>query len=303
MKKRQVGSVNRLYLFDLLRMQDFLEQNFRNAINVEDVARAAGYSSWHCRRIFKQYLDESIPQRLLRLRLEAGKKELRTGRSVKDTAAFLGFCSREGFTRAFTAAYGISPGRYAKGEETRERYREVYEYRMTAEEWSTGANPTQDGLWEFSYYNKTTGVCRRMYWSGDYFEAPYRIPDVEDPAWYCQNRFEGYGMHPGKERNAIKSFICPKSGLIEYFISLGRLSELYDHSNPCSIRLYHEWDPLFPIDGPLVLSDRQPVFFRGVCRVTRGDRISLCLDALGHMGRDGVALYRQQMGYLEITEE
>lgn len=291
--------MNRLYLFELLRMQEFLEQNFRNNITAEDVARAGGYSLWHCLRIFQQYLGEPISRRLLRLRLEAGKEALRRGETVARAAASSGFLSREGFAKAFAACYGISPGRYARGEEGKERYREVYEFRMSAPEWERGQNPTEDGLWEFSYYDPKEKTEGRMVRWGDYFQAPYRVPDPEDPAWYCRNRHGGYGMHPGRGINAVRSFLCPKSGLLEYFISLGRISELHDGSNPCSVGLYH-WDKsLFP---PKVLSDKLPIFLQGVLRVNKGDRISLRLDAMGHMGRDGIMIYRQQMGYLEITD-
>ena len=283
-------------------MQDFLKQSFRARITVDDVARAAGYSPWHCRRIFQQYLGESLSRRLLRMRLEEGKRELRRGTSVSRTASAVGFGSREGFTKAFTAAYGVSPGQYAKGAPSKERYRETYEYDMPPHLWAQGANPTGDGLWEFSYYDPQSGRDRLMHWNGEHFEAPYCRPEIEDPAWYCRNRTYGYGLHPGREINAVKSFICPKSGLLEYFISLGRLSELHDGSNPCSIGLYHEARTLLPGTGSLVLSDRQPVFLRGTCRVSAGDRISIRLDAMGHIGRDGVMIYRQTMSYLEINE-
>ena len=295
--------MNRLYLFDLLKMIAYLEQNFRSPVNVEDVARSAGYSPWHCRRIFRLYTGESLSHRLLRFRLEAGKKELREGFPVGQVALSVGFSSREGFTKAFSAAYGISPGRYARGEETKERYREVYEYRMTSSQWLLGRNPTADGLWEFSYFDPLTNTNRRMNWNGEYFEAPFRRADTEDPAWYCRNRNDGYGLHPGKGYHAVKSFICPKSGLLEYFISLGRLSDLHDGSNPCALRVFHGNEPIFPVEGPLVLSDRQPIRIQGIRRVSRGDRIRISVDSMGHIGRDGVMLYRQQMGYLEITEE
>ena len=293
--------MNRLYWYDLVRMQRFLEQRFREPIDVEDAARAAGYSPWHCRRIFQQYLDESIPTQLRRLRLEAGKRELRAGKTVEQAAFSVGFSSREGFSKAFSAAYGVSPGQYARGEETKERYFEVYEYRMGPEQWSLGANPACDGLWEFSYRRQGTNAPERMRWNGrcSYFEAPYRIPDVEDPAWYCRSRNEGYGLHPGRGVEAVKSFLCPREGVLEYFISLGRLSDLHDGSNPCAVSVEHNGVSVLPGNGALVLSDRQPVFLQGVCRVAKGDRISLCVDAMGHMGRDGVMLYRQRMGYLK----
>ena len=52
----------------------------------------------------------------------------------------------------------------------------------------------------------------------------------------------------------------------------------------------------------MVLSDCRPVVLCGALQVSRGDRISLFLDAMGHMGRDGVMLYRQRMAYLNRSE-
>ena len=295
--------MNRLYLFDLLKGLDFLEEHFRTPVRAVEVSKAAGYSPWHYSRIFQQYLGESISQYLLRRRLEEGKKELRRGRSVEETAFRVGFRSREGFTKAFCTAYGISPGRYARGEEIRERYTETYEYRMSAALWDAGINPTADGLWEFSYRDPSTGECRLMRWSGKFFEAPYRRTDVDDPAWYCRNRYNGYGMHPGKEIEAVKSFVCPKSGVLEYFLSLGRVSELYDGFNPCSVRLMRNDALLYPSDGPMILTGRQPVFFQGRVRVRKGDRIRICVNSMGDIGRDGIMLYRQYMGYLGTEDD
>ncbi|MBQ4322733.1 MAG: helix-turn-helix transcriptional regulator [Clostridia bacterium] len=291
--------MNRLYLFDLLRMMRFIEQNFRKHIDIEDIAHAAGYSSWHCRRIFKQYVGETLSRRLQQVRLEAGKQALRQGASVAEAAASVGFSTREGFAKAFRSAYGISPGRYAKGEETKERYETVYEYRMSPEEWNRGKNPTADGLWEFSYYDPKTDALHPMEWNGEYFEAPYLRAETDDPTWYCRNRYDGYSMHPGNRVHAVKSFLCPKSGLLEYFISLGRTSELYDDNNPCAIQLLQNGIPLDTTPSPLILSDRRTVFLTGTCRVAKGDRISIREDAMEHMGRDRIMLYRQQMAYLK----
>lgn len=114
--------MNRLYLFDLLRMQEFMEQNFRKPIDAEDIAQFVGYSSWHCRRIFEQYMNETLSGRLRRYRLEAAKQILRNGATEKETALSVGFTTREGFSKAFRSAYGISPGKYARGAESKERF-------------------------------------------------------------------------------------------------------------------------------------------------------------------------------------
>ena len=297
---------HREYLFYLLRITEYLEENFRAPFDPEKMAEYARYSPWHCNRIFREYTGESIADRLTRLRLEEGKKELRRGRTVAEAARAVGYSTREGFAKAFTAAYGVPPGEYARGGATKERYRRSYEYRMTPEQWSRGRNPTADGLWEFEYFDRRTDTFHRMIYNPRfrYFEAPYRRAEANtDPTYYCRSRSEGYGLHPGGKADAARSFLCPYGGEVEFFISLGRTSGLHDGSNPCAVRIYHGSVPLLPEESPVILSDREPVFLKGTVRVKAGDRIRIVLNAMGHIGRDGTVVYRQQMGYLTIDEK
>lgn len=36
------------------KMQDFMEENLHNQVSLSQLAKAAGYSQWHCSRVFKQ---------------------------------------------------------------------------------------------------------------------------------------------------------------------------------------------------------------------------------------------------------
>lgn len=296
---------HRDYIIYLLRIMEYLEEHFREPFDPEKMAAHTRYSPWHCARIFREYTGETVADRLTRLRLEEGKKELRRGKSVAETARAVGYSTREGFAKAFAAAYGVPPGKYARGEETKERYRRIYEYRMTPEQWDEGRNPTADGLWEFEYFDRRTDTFHRMIYDPRlrYFEAPYLRAEANiDPTYYCRSRGEGYGLHPGVKADAVRSFLCPHGGEVELFISLGRTSGLHDGSNPCAVRIYHNATPLLPEDGPVILSDREPVRLRGTVRVKKGDRIRIVLDAMGHIGRDGIVIYRQKIGYLTIDE-
>lgn len=291
------------YIFELQQILDYMEQHLRERIGVKEIAAAVGYSPWHCNRLFKAYFGESLASYLRQLRMSAAKGDLRESGSIEGVARSLSFHSPEGFSRAFQAQFGITPSRYLQGGVLKEQYEKTYEYRYSDAVWGRGDNPTPDGLWEFAYYDPKTGKYDRMIWDGVCFCAPFEAPDVSDPYWYCRNRNDGYGMHPGKEVRAVRSFLCPHSGTVDVFFSVGRVAKVNASGNPCSVQLFHNDIPLSPIEGAAVLDSTEAVFLTGTCSVCAGDRIHLHLDSMGNVGRDGIFLYRQRIGYLTITDE
>lgn len=82
---------------------------------MEEVARHAGYSYYHLTRQFSAVLGESVGSYLKKRRLADGaKKLLYTDRKIIDIAIENGFGSSEAFSRAFKAAYRVSPYYYRK---------------------------------------------------------------------------------------------------------------------------------------------------------------------------------------------
>ncbi len=51
------------------RMQDYIEGNIQNPITLSDLSRAAGYSPFHCTRLFKEYTGKSPFEYIRTLRL------------------------------------------------------------------------------------------------------------------------------------------------------------------------------------------------------------------------------------------
>lgn len=95
------------------RMQDYMEQNLNNPITLSDLAKAAGYSQWHSARIFKELIDKSPFEYLRALRLSRAALLLRDKNpKVIDVAFDFVFDSHEGFTRAFSRQFGVSPIKY-----------------------------------------------------------------------------------------------------------------------------------------------------------------------------------------------
>ena len=142
-----------------------------------------------------------------------------------------------------------------------------------------------------------------MPWNGARFEAPYSVADKSDPYWYCRNRAKGYGMHPGREAQAVRTFRCPHSGTVEVFYSLGRMNRGRKSEGACSVQMFLNDLPLYPADAPEILSTTTPKVLRFTCSVQKGDALRLHVDSMGDINRCAVALYRQRIGYLTIEDE
>jgi len=96
-------------------MQEYIETHIKEKITLHDLARAAGYSPWHSARIFKDHTGKTPFVYIRELRLTKAALILRDEKvKVLDVALDFVFDTHEGFTRAFSKEFGISPKRYAK---------------------------------------------------------------------------------------------------------------------------------------------------------------------------------------------
>ncbi|MCE5189437.1 MAG: AraC family transcriptional regulator [Eubacteriales bacterium] len=97
------------------RMQEYILAHHQEEITLPDLARAAMYSPWHALRAFSELVGKTPFEYLRTVRLSEAAKKLRdTNRSVLDVALESAFGSHEGFTKAFSREFAISPQRYRK---------------------------------------------------------------------------------------------------------------------------------------------------------------------------------------------
>lgn len=97
------------------RMQDYIEEHLNEKITLKMLARASGYSPWYCSRIFKELTGKTPFEYIRLIRLSKAAEKLRDKNTkVIDVAFDFVFDSHEGFTRAFSRQFGISPHRYKK---------------------------------------------------------------------------------------------------------------------------------------------------------------------------------------------
>jgi AraC-like DNA-binding protein len=95
-------------------MQDFIEGHMTEPISLHMLAQAAGYSPWHAARIFKEMTGKTPFDYIRTLRLSRAAAKLRDEKTrIIDVALDFVFESHEGFTRAFSKEFGMSPRAYA----------------------------------------------------------------------------------------------------------------------------------------------------------------------------------------------
>jgi AraC-like DNA-binding protein len=97
----------------LLRARDLADARYFEALDVDDLARAAGLSRAHFSREYRRVFGESPHAYLLTRRLERAAALLRTtDHSVADICFSVGLQSVGSFTSSFTRTYGKSPTAY-----------------------------------------------------------------------------------------------------------------------------------------------------------------------------------------------
>lgn len=97
------------------RMQDYIDEHITDPISLHMLAKAAGYSPWHSARIFKELTGKTPFAYIRELRLSRAAIKLRDDNvKIIDVALDFVFDSHEGFTRAFSKQFGMTPQDYCK---------------------------------------------------------------------------------------------------------------------------------------------------------------------------------------------
>jgi len=97
------------------KMQDYIEMHLNEAITLTELSRCAGYSPFHSAKIFREHTGKAPFEYIRSLRLSQAALKLRDEKvRVLDVAMDFVFDSHEGFTRAFSKEFGITPYKYSK---------------------------------------------------------------------------------------------------------------------------------------------------------------------------------------------
>ena len=94
---------------------EYVHENFKTTISLEEIARVAGVHSAHLSRVFRQKMGCTVGEYVRRLRFEfASQQLLSTSRSLCDVAQDAGFSDQSHFNRLFRTKMGMTPYTYRK---------------------------------------------------------------------------------------------------------------------------------------------------------------------------------------------
>lgn len=95
----------------------YIEENLIGTIDFERMARIAGCSEYHFRRMFSFLSGMSLGEYIRRRRLSLAVTMLRTSEvKVVDIALELGYESSDAFSRAFLSVHGVTPSEARRGD-------------------------------------------------------------------------------------------------------------------------------------------------------------------------------------------
>ncbi|HEV8583867.1 MAG TPA: AraC family transcriptional regulator [Methylomirabilota bacterium] len=94
------------------RARRFLDAEKTRVVESSELEAITGLTRYALARQFRAALGTSPYRYLLMRRLELAKRRMLDGRALAEVAGETGFADQAHFTRAFTSAFGLAPGRY-----------------------------------------------------------------------------------------------------------------------------------------------------------------------------------------------
>ena len=88
---------------------NYIENNIKNKITIEEIAGNIGYTKFYFSRLFKQEMKVSVMEYVRERKMIYATREILNGTKILDVAIEYGWESHGGFIKAFKSYYGFSP--------------------------------------------------------------------------------------------------------------------------------------------------------------------------------------------------
>ncbi|PCH60335.1 MAG: AraC family transcriptional regulator, partial [SAR86 cluster bacterium] len=101
----------------IYKVIEYVEDNLKNSMTIEDIAAVSGYSERHFQRVFRERTADSIMDYIRGRRLTLAMEEIISSqKSIIDIAFEYQFESQQNFTRAFQSRFMFPPRRFRNNE-------------------------------------------------------------------------------------------------------------------------------------------------------------------------------------------
>ena len=105
----------------VIATRNFIDNNFKNELNLDFLATELFTSKYHLLRLFKRYYGQTPRQYLIDKRIEKSKEHLKSGMKVTKTCFAVGFESLGSFSTLFKKKTGKSPSEFQKQQFSRSK--------------------------------------------------------------------------------------------------------------------------------------------------------------------------------------
>lgn len=118
-KRTENNGSKQIYTRLINKTEDYIENNLKEAICLNDLAINVHLSEFHFHRLFKKYSSETINRFVTRFKLERAAIFLCVNPKISITAISMeyGYNDSSSFSRTFKRHFGISPLKYRKQQE------------------------------------------------------------------------------------------------------------------------------------------------------------------------------------------
>ena len=113
-RKSQPGTVSLSLPETILKIQNYVDNNFTHISSVSEVAKHFFYSREYVSRLFKKYFDTTISDYIMKRRISKSQSLIIQDIPLIDIAYQVGFGSPSTFIRAFRSVTSMTPSEYRK---------------------------------------------------------------------------------------------------------------------------------------------------------------------------------------------
>lgn len=100
------------YFEYLQKSIDFIEENVKQEITIEECANVAGFSKYHYYRLFGMYVGTSVMEYVRKRKLAYAMYDVCQGKRILDVALDFSYSSERSFSRAFQQEFGSNPSNF-----------------------------------------------------------------------------------------------------------------------------------------------------------------------------------------------
>ncbi|MEO6819239.1 MAG: AraC family transcriptional regulator [Ginsengibacter sp.] len=112
----------KIYLYQrIVQAKLFIDKNYADKIDVENISGEAYFSKFHFTRLFKKIYGKTPYQYLTSVRIDNAILLFKKEKSISDVCFLVGFESLTSFTGLFKKYVGVSPSVFLKSEQNRKQ--------------------------------------------------------------------------------------------------------------------------------------------------------------------------------------